>query len=47
VCSCDRAKAELRWYADRIRIPRASELARPLLERALHTVDPAVDLPAA
>jgi len=47
VCSCDRAKAELRWYADRIRIPRARELARPLLERALLTVDPAVDLPAA
>jgi hypothetical protein len=46
-CSCERAKAELRWHADRIRIPRAGELARPALERALLAVDLAVDLPAA
>ena len=38
-CSRERAKAKLRWMNDRIRIPRARELAGPLYEEALRIVD--------
>ena len=38
-CSRERAKAQLRWMHDRIRVPRARELAGPLYEEALRIVD--------
>jgi hypothetical protein len=38
-CSRDRAKAQLRWMYDRIRLAEARQPARPLLEEALAVVD--------
>jgi len=38
-CSRDRAKAQARWMLERIRVPRARELAGPLYEEALAVVD--------
>jgi len=38
-CSRERAKAQLGWMHDRIRVPRARELAGPLYEEALRIVD--------
>jgi hypothetical protein len=37
--SRERAKAQARWMFDRIRVDRARELARPLYEEAIATVD--------
>jgi hypothetical protein len=38
-CTRERAKDQLRWIHDRIRVARARELARPLYEEALQLVD--------
>jgi hypothetical protein len=38
-CSRERAKAQHRWMFERIRLERARELARPLYEEAIATVD--------
>jgi hypothetical protein len=38
-CSRERAKAQARWMFERIRVPRARELARPLYEEAIAVVD--------
>lgn len=38
-CDRERAKAQLAYMFDRISVPRATELARPLYEEALATVD--------
>ena len=38
-CSRERSKAQLRWMLERIRVPRARELAQPLYEEALGVVD--------
>ena len=38
-CSRERAKAQLRWMLERIRLDRARELARPLYEEAIAVVD--------
>ncbi len=38
-CDRERAKAQLDYMFDRIRLPAATELARPLYEEALATVD--------
>jgi hypothetical protein len=38
-CSRERAEAQCRWMYERIQIPRARELAGPLLEGALAVVD--------
>jgi HD domain len=38
-CSRERAKAQARWMFERIRLPRARELAEPLYEEAIATVD--------
>ena len=35
----ERAKAQARWMFERIRVPRARELARPLYEEAIAAVD--------
>lgn len=40
-CSRQRARAQLTYMFDRIQVGRATELARPLYERALATVDAA------
>jgi hypothetical protein len=39
VCSPERARDQHRWMYDRIQIPYAKELATPLYERALASVD--------
>jgi hypothetical protein len=38
-CSRERAKAQATWMFDRIRVGRATELARPLYDEALAVVD--------
>ena len=38
-CSRDRAKAQARWMLERIRVPAARELAKPLYEEAIAAVD--------
>jgi hypothetical protein len=38
-CSRERSKDQLRWMLERIRVPRARELAQPLYEEALAVVD--------
>jgi hypothetical protein len=38
-CGPDRSKAQLRWMLERIRVPRARELAQPLYEEAVAVVD--------
>jgi hypothetical protein len=38
-CGRDRSKAQLRWILERIRVPRARELAQPLYEEAVAVVD--------
>jgi hypothetical protein len=38
-CTRERAQDQLRWMAERIRIPRAQELAGPLYEEAAAVVD--------
>ncbi len=38
-CGRDRAKAQARWMLERIRVPRARELAEPLYEEAIAAVD--------
>jgi hypothetical protein len=38
-CSRERAKEQHRWMIERIRVPRARELARPLYEEARAVVD--------
>jgi hypothetical protein len=38
-CSRERAKEQHRWMVERIRVPRARELAGPLYEEALAVVD--------
>ena len=38
-CSRERAKAQARWMFERIRLPRAQELAEPLYEEAIATVE--------
>ena len=38
-CDRDRSKAQLRWMFERIRVPRARELAEPLYEEAVAFVD--------
>jgi hypothetical protein len=45
VCSADKAKEKHAWMYDRIRLPRARELARPHYEAALAAVDRAVRTP--
>ena len=37
-CDRERSKAQIRWMFERIRVPRARELARPLYEEALAVV---------
>jgi Domain of unknown function (DUF4202) len=38
-CNRERARAQVRWMFERIRLPRARELARPLYEEAIAVVD--------
>ena len=38
-CDRERSKAQLRWMLERIRVPRARELAQPLYEEAVAVVD--------
>jgi len=38
-CGPERSKAQLRWMLERIRVPRAQELAQPLYEEAVAVVD--------
>jgi hypothetical protein len=38
-CSRERAKAQLRWMFERIRVEKARELARPLYEEAIARVE--------
>jgi hypothetical protein len=38
-CGPERSKAQLRWMLERIRVPRARELAQPLYEEAVAVVD--------
>lgn len=38
-CGRERSKAQLRWMLERIRVPRARELAEPLYEEAVAVVD--------
>jgi hypothetical protein len=45
-CSRDRAKAQARWMFERIKIDRATALARPLYEEAIGLVDHAQEPPS-
>lgn len=38
-CDRERSRAQLRWMFERIRVPRARDLAQPLYEEALAVVD--------
>ena len=38
-CGRERSQAQLRWMLERIRVPRARELAQPLYEEAVAVVD--------